>query len=218
MVLEDVPDRARVLVERGAALDPDRLGDRDLDVVDELAVPDRLEDPVREAQREQVLDRLLAEVVVDPEDLALLEVARGSPRSAARAERRSVPNGFSTISARPAAPLAAPAGRASRPGSRTPRRDREVEDAVAGRAALRVELARAASISASSPPLVGEVGRRRSASRRRAASRPSRRACRGRTRAPPPSSARLNSRRSPPCARRRRSRSARGAGPRTASE
>ena len=63
-----------VLVVAGAGLDPDRLGHRDLDVVDELAVPDRLEDPVREAEREHVLDRLLAEVVVDPEDLVLLEV------------------------------------------------------------------------------------------------------------------------------------------------
>jgi hypothetical protein len=44
-------------------------------VVDHLAVPDRLEDPVREAQDEHVLDRLLAEVVVDPVDLALVEVA-----------------------------------------------------------------------------------------------------------------------------------------------
>ena len=43
-------------------------------MVDELAVPDRLEDAVREPQREHVLDRLLAEVVVDAEDLALLEV------------------------------------------------------------------------------------------------------------------------------------------------
>ena len=74
VVLEDVADRAGLLVEAGAALDPDRLGDRDLDVVDELAVPDRLEDAVREAQRQHVLDRLLAEVVVDPEDLALVEV------------------------------------------------------------------------------------------------------------------------------------------------
>ena len=74
MVLEDVPDRARLLVERRAALDPDRLRDGDLHVVDELPVPDRLEDPVREAQRQQVLDGLLAEVVVDAEDLALGEV------------------------------------------------------------------------------------------------------------------------------------------------
>ena len=80
MVLEDVADRARVLVVAGAPFDPDRLRDRDLDVVDELAVPDRLEDAVREPQREHVLDGLLAEVVVDAEDLA----PRGSTRGASR--------------------------------------------------------------------------------------------------------------------------------------
>ena len=74
MVLEDVADRARLLVVAGAALDPDRLGDGDLHVVDELPVPDRLEDAVREPQRQHVLDRLLAEVVVDAEDLVLGEV------------------------------------------------------------------------------------------------------------------------------------------------
>jgi hypothetical protein len=52
VVLEDVANRAGLLVEGGATLDADRLGDGDLDVIDELAVPDRLEDPVREAQRE----------------------------------------------------------------------------------------------------------------------------------------------------------------------
>ena len=76
VVLEDVADRAGLLVEGGAALDADRLGDGDLDVVDELPVPDRLEDAVREPQRQHVLHRLLAEVVVDPEDLALVEVLR----------------------------------------------------------------------------------------------------------------------------------------------
>ncbi len=75
VVLEDVADRARLLVERRAALDAHRLGDRDLHVVDELPVPDRLEDAVREPQRQHVLDRLLAEVVVDPEDLVLGEPA-----------------------------------------------------------------------------------------------------------------------------------------------
>ena len=70
VVLEDVADRAGLLVERGAPLDAERLGDGDLHVVDELAVPDRLEDAVREPQRQHVLDRLLAEVVVDAEDLA----------------------------------------------------------------------------------------------------------------------------------------------------
>ena len=58
----------------GATSDAHGLGDRDLDMVDELPVPDRLEDPVREAERHHVLHGLLAEVVVDAEDLALVEV------------------------------------------------------------------------------------------------------------------------------------------------
>ena len=74
MVLEDVADRARLLVVAGAPLDADRLGDGDLHVVDELPVPDRLEDAVGEPQRQHVLDGLLAEVVVDAEDLVLVEV------------------------------------------------------------------------------------------------------------------------------------------------
>ena len=62
-----------LLVEAAAHLDRERLRDVDLDVVDVVAVPDRLEHPVGEAQRQQVLHRLAAEVVVDPVDAALLE-------------------------------------------------------------------------------------------------------------------------------------------------
>ena len=61
------------LVERRAALEAERLGHVDLHVLDEVAVPDRLEEPVGEAEREDVLRRLLAEEVVDPEDLRLVE-------------------------------------------------------------------------------------------------------------------------------------------------
>src|SRR5207342_455692 len=49
------------------------LGYVDLDVVDVVAVPDRFEQTVGEAERQDVLRRLLAEEVVDPEDLLLLE-------------------------------------------------------------------------------------------------------------------------------------------------
>ena len=42
-------------------------------MIDELAVPDRLEDAVCEAKDSEVLDCFLAEVVVDAEDLALGE-------------------------------------------------------------------------------------------------------------------------------------------------
>ena len=75
MRLHHVADRAGLLVERSAALDADLLRDGDLHVVDVAAVPHRLEQPVREAEREDVLDGLLAHVVVDPEDLLLVEDA-----------------------------------------------------------------------------------------------------------------------------------------------
>ena len=61
------------LVELGAALEPEGLRHVDLHVVDEVAVPDRLEEAVGEAERQDVLGRLLAEEVVDAEDLALVE-------------------------------------------------------------------------------------------------------------------------------------------------
>ena len=85
VVLHDVAERTRLLVVRATTLDADLLGDGDLDVIDVLPVPQRLEDPVREAEDEQVLHGLLAEVVVDAIDLlldegrmqALVELARG---------------------------------------------------------------------------------------------------------------------------------------------
>ena len=67
MVLDDVTGRADAVVVARPAADPDVLRHRDLHVVDEAAVPDRLVERVGEAQREDVLDRLLAQVVVDPE-------------------------------------------------------------------------------------------------------------------------------------------------------
>ena len=58
---------------RRAMPDRERLRHVDLDVVDVVAVPDRLEEAVGEAQGEDVLRRLLAEEVVDAEDLLLAE-------------------------------------------------------------------------------------------------------------------------------------------------
>ena len=70
---DHVAVRAGVLVEAGAVLDRQGLGHVDLDVVDVVAVPDRLEHAVREPQREQVLHGLAAEEVVDAEDALLRE-------------------------------------------------------------------------------------------------------------------------------------------------
>jgi hypothetical protein len=76
VVLEDVADGPGGLVEVAPVLDPQRLGHRHLDVVDEVVVPDRLEDPVGEAEGDDVLDALLAQVVVDPEHVPLREHGR----------------------------------------------------------------------------------------------------------------------------------------------
>ena len=87
--------------------EPEGLGHVDLDVVDVLPVPDRLEQAVGESERQDVLRRLLAQEVVDPEDLVLGEDScTWSLSSSALA--RSVPNGFSMMirarSASPASP------------------------------------------------------------------------------------------------------------------
>ncbi len=73
VVLHHVAQRARIVVEIAARLDAELFRDRDLDALDPFAAPQWLEQRVAEAQREQVLYRLLAEVVVDPVDLAFRE-------------------------------------------------------------------------------------------------------------------------------------------------
>ena len=68
MVLDHVADAADLVIEAAAAFDAEILGHGDLHAFDEIAVPDRLEEGIGEAEIEQVLDRLLAEIVVDAED------------------------------------------------------------------------------------------------------------------------------------------------------
>ena len=70
---DHVAERAGLLEKGGAALDRQLLGHVDLDIVDVPAVPDRFEQAVGEPKREDVLDGLLAEEVVDAEDLGLVE-------------------------------------------------------------------------------------------------------------------------------------------------
>jgi hypothetical protein len=76
VVLDDVAEDAGLFVEAPAPFDADRLRHRDLHVVDVAAVPERLEDAVAEAEDEDVLRRLLAEVVIDAERLPLAEDLR----------------------------------------------------------------------------------------------------------------------------------------------
>ena len=74
VVDHDVPQRADRVVEVAAVVDAEVLRHRDLDGLDEVAVPDRLEHGVAEPQVEDLLDAHLAEVVVDAVELRLVEV------------------------------------------------------------------------------------------------------------------------------------------------
>ena len=68
MVLHHVAQRAGIVVIGNARFQSDGFGDGDLHVVDMRCVPQRLEHQVGEAQRQQVLDGLLAQIVIDAED------------------------------------------------------------------------------------------------------------------------------------------------------
>ena len=76
-----------LVVIRPAPLDADLLAHRDLDVVHVLLVPDRLEDAVGETEDEDVLHGLLAEVMVNAEDLPLGEGALQKAVQLARARQ-----------------------------------------------------------------------------------------------------------------------------------
>ena len=70
---DHVAKRADRLVESGTIAEAQRLRHVDLHVIDEVAIPDRFEQAVGEAECENVLRRLLAEKVIDPENLFLVE-------------------------------------------------------------------------------------------------------------------------------------------------
>ena len=78
MVGHHVAQRPSLLVELAAVLDAYGLRHGDLDMVDLLPIPQRLEQTVGKAQRHDVLDRFLAEEMVDPVDLMLLAASSGS--------------------------------------------------------------------------------------------------------------------------------------------
>ena len=56
-------------------LDADGFGDSNLDVVDKIAVPDRLKNGVGETEHQNILDGFLAEIMVDAVNLGLIETA-----------------------------------------------------------------------------------------------------------------------------------------------
>ena len=79
-----------------APFDRECLGYVDLDVADVGAIPYRLVEAVGEAQGQDVVDRLLAEEVIDAKDVGLVETL-GDCGVQLAAEARSVPKGFSQM-------------------------------------------------------------------------------------------------------------------------
>ncbi len=75
MVLEHVAEAARFFVVAAAMLDAQRFGGGDLNMIDVLTVPDRLDDRVGKPKGEDVLDGVLPEIVIDPIDLFLVKGA-----------------------------------------------------------------------------------------------------------------------------------------------
>ena len=68
VVLDDVTDRTRLLVEASTTFNAKVLGHRYLHGGDVLAIPDWLKEGVRKAEVAQVLHGFFAQVMVDPED------------------------------------------------------------------------------------------------------------------------------------------------------
>ena len=131
------------VVEAAAALDAEVFRHRDLHALDVGPVPERLEERIREAEEQHVVDGALSEVVVDPEDVALDERAEQDPIQIAR-RGEVVPEGLldDDAGALGAAGLgqlfhdavrrAAEGSRGSAPGARAPASSRRSASKVAG--------------------------------------------------------------------------------------
>src|ERR1700681_35991 len=68
VVLDHVTDSPGVIVEITPPLDPELFCHGDLDTLNVMPVPDRLQEAVGEAKEQQIEDSLFTEVVVDTKD------------------------------------------------------------------------------------------------------------------------------------------------------
>ena len=84
VVRDHVAQRPGCLVELAALLHAHRLRHGDLHVIDPVAVPDRFEQPIGEAERHDALDRVFSEKVVDAENLVLVQRAQDAGIQLAR--------------------------------------------------------------------------------------------------------------------------------------
>ncbi len=142
MVLHHVAQRAGAFVITGATFDSERFRGGDLDMIDVMRVPERREDRVREAKHQNVLRRFLAEKMIDPVGLLFGEGIVDDAIQFARRLQVSAER-FLDDHARPAsfAGLVQTGGlEMFQNRFELVRRDREIEKAIAARAAFLVDL------------------------------------------------------------------------------
>jgi len=73
VTLNHVAERSRRFIKNRRALDAKRFRTTDLHVIDVIPVPKRLENAVPKTQHEQVLNGVLAQIVIDAVDLLFVE-------------------------------------------------------------------------------------------------------------------------------------------------
>ena len=73
MILYYVADSAGLIVKSAASLDSEFFSHGDLNILDMRAIPDRLQERIRETAVKHVVNRLLAKVMIDTENCLLLE-------------------------------------------------------------------------------------------------------------------------------------------------
>jgi hypothetical protein len=74
MVLHDISNDTKLVKISTTPLSPEWLFERDLDVVDMVAVPGSTKEFVTKSQNQNVLDHLLSKVMVNTENLLLIPV------------------------------------------------------------------------------------------------------------------------------------------------
>src|SRR5262245_31205983 len=73
MILHDVADRTRLIIKSAPPLDAEVFGHGDLHTRDMVAIPERFQARIGEAEEEHVVHRPLAQVMVDAKDRLLVE-------------------------------------------------------------------------------------------------------------------------------------------------
>ena len=73
MILHDISDDAELVEVAASSFCAERLLECDLNVIDVVAIPVGTQEFITEADDQQILDHLLAQVVVNTEDLLLCQ-------------------------------------------------------------------------------------------------------------------------------------------------